>query len=126
MRNNYFIIRKQALREDGWTYGDWRQYVANRDDGSVQCCKHSQLPLLPLIIGICLLEMVALAVFMTPVIQSHPAPLNLGYVYTLSVVGFTLFGIGAGLYIGDYRLMYAVGPKSFDGKRHFWSEVEND
>jgi hypothetical protein len=33
-----------------------------------------------------------------------------------------LFGIGFGLLVGDYRLMKAVQWRSYDGKRHSYSE----
>lgn len=121
MRNNYIIIRKQALSLDSFRYTDQRQYIAKRDDGALQPCVHSLLPLFMSIIGMTFLALVTMAVLMVPLNQINQD--RTGVVIFLATFAT---GIGAGLLFGDHRLMYAVGPKSYDGKRHFWFEEEEE
>jgi hypothetical protein len=121
MRNNYIIIRKRALSLDSFRYTDQRQYLAKRDDGAIQPCVHSLLPLFLSIIGVTLLSLVSMAVLMVP-----PEKINQTTTPMVLFISFVMTGIGAGLLFGDYRLMYAVGPKSYDGKRRFWFEEEEE
>jgi hypothetical protein len=122
-KGEYFLIHKRAIARDSWTGGDYTQYIADRDDGSRQPARISMLPWLPLGIGLVLLELVACAVFLTPLLQVHAPPItNWNYVYTLTFIGFVSFGIGLGLLVGDYRLMKAVQWRSYDGKRHSYYE----
>jgi hypothetical protein len=121
MRNNYLIIRKRALSLDSFRYTDQRQYIAKRDDGALQPCIHSMVPLFLSIIGVTFLSLVAMAVLMVP----HD---NINHTTTPIVlfIAFVMTGIGSGLLFGDYRLMYAVGPKCYDGRRRFWFEEEEE
>lgn len=122
-KGEMILIRKQALHKDSWTGGDYTQYIAHRDDGSLQPCKGSMIPLVLLMIGFVLLELVGLSVFLTPVMVDNAPPItNWNYVYTLTLVGFMSFGVGAGLLVGEYRLMKAVQWRSYDGKRHSYYE----
>lgn len=121
MRNNYIIIRKRALSVDSFRYTDQRQYIAKRDDGALQPCIHSLLPLFMSIIGMTFLALVAMAVLMVP-----PANINQTTTPIVLFIAFVMTGIGAGLLFGDYRLMYAVGPKCYDGRRRFWFEEEEE
>lgn len=117
------IIHKRALSTDSFTFGNWRQYIAARDDGSLQPVRMSQWPLVLLMIGLVLLELVAMAVFLTPAISTVPHPItNWGYVYTMTMIGFISLGIALGLYFGEYKMVIPVGPKVYDGRRRFWSE----
>jgi hypothetical protein len=121
MRNNYIIIRKRALSLDSFRYTDQRQYIAKRDDGALQPCIHSMVPLFLSIIGVTFLSLVAMAVLMVPHdrIDQTTTPMVL-------FIAFVMTGIGSGLLFGDYRLMYAVGPKCYDGRRRFWFEEEEE
>jgi hypothetical protein len=117
-KGEYFLIHKRAIARDSWTGGNYTQYIANRDDGSLQPCKGSMIPFVLLLIGLMLLELVAMAVFMP-----SPRPIaNWEYVYTLTLIGFICFGVGLGLQFGNYRLMKAVQWRSYDGKRHPYYE----
>jgi hypothetical protein len=122
MRNNYLIIRKRALSLDSFRYTDQRQYIAKRDDGALQPCIHSMVPLFLSIIGVTFLSLVAMAVLMVPhdrINHTTTTPIVL-------FIAFVMTGIGSGLLFGDYRLMYAVGPKCYDGRRRFWFEEEEE
>lgn len=123
-KGEYMLIRKDALSKDSWTGGNYTQYIAKRDDGSLQPCKGSMIPFYLLMIGLALLEMVALAVFLTPALVTSPPPLNWPYIYVVTVIGFLATGIAAGLLLGDYRLMKAVQWRSYDGKRHPYYEPQ--
>jgi hypothetical protein len=124
-KGEYFLIHKRAITRDSWTGGDYTQYIADRDDGSLQPSRVSMLPWLPLLTGLVLLELVACSVFLTPLLTPKALPItNWTYVYTLTVIGFVSFGIGLGLLVGDYRLMKAVQWRSYDGKRHPYYEPQ--
>jgi hypothetical protein len=126
-KGEYFLIRKRAIARDSWTGGDYTQYIASRDDGSLQPSRISMLPWAPLMIGLILLELIACEVFLRPVLVMNPPPItNWDYLYTLTFIGFMLSGIGFGLLVGDYRLMKAVQWRSYDGKRHSYSEPKPD
>jgi hypothetical protein len=122
-RHMPFFIHKRALSEDSFTFGNWRQYIAKRDDGALQPVRKTMIPGVLVCIGLCLLELVGLAVFLTPVLVEHPRPItNWDYVYTLTFLGFMCFGVGMGLIYGEYKMVVPVGPKVYDGRRRFWSE----
>jgi hypothetical protein len=70
-KGEYFLIHKRAIARDSWTGGDYTQYIADRDDGSLQPSRISMLPWLPLMIGLVLLELVACSVFLTPLLTMN-------------------------------------------------------
>lgn len=124
-KGEYILIRKRALHRDGWTGGNYTQYIADRDDGSKQPCKGSMIPFVMLMIGLVLLELVACVVFLTPMIDPNVRPItNWDYVYKVTVIGFIATGIGVGLLVGNYRLMKAVQWRSYDGKRRHYYEPQ--
>lgn len=117
MRKPYLIIHKRALSEDSWTYGDWRQYIARRDNGGLQCCRISILPLFATVIPAAFLLLVAMAVLIGNMSVANLNPLPV-------LIAFMVLGLGAALQFGDYRLAVPVGPVCFDGRRRFWHEEE--
>lgn len=61
------LIPKRDLNLDGWTYGEWTQYVAFLGDDSAQCCRRAQLPTLLSMLGCFLFAIVLLCrVFFGP------------------------------------------------------------
>jgi hypothetical protein len=46
------IVRREALKEDSWTYGEWRQYIVFRDNGDACCVRLSTLPHMLFLIGL--------------------------------------------------------------------------
>jgi hypothetical protein len=40
-----FICKHSDLTRDGWTYGDWTQYLYWRPDGDSQCVRTSRIEL---------------------------------------------------------------------------------
>lgn len=122
-RHMPFMIHRRALSLDSFTFGNFRQYIAKRDDGALQPVRLSQWPLVFLMIGLVLLELVAMCVFLTPALVDNPPPItNWGYVYTLTAIGFFSLGLSFSVYFGPYRMVIPVGPKVYDGRRRFWSE----
>lgn len=113
MRNNYIIIRQRAIMgQDSFTYGNWRQYIVKRDDGAIQPCKHSMLPFWAGLFGMVVLAIVAMVVFMIP-----PSLVKWPNLWVMTFIGFAAATTGLMLQFGTYRLMYAVGPKSYNGRR---------
>lgn len=40
LRDLIFFSHRDDHWMDGWTYGDWRQYLCRRPDGSIQCARY--------------------------------------------------------------------------------------
>lgn len=101
--------------QDGWTYGDWRQYVARRPDGALQPCRVSGLPFFMAIIGLfCLFPAICGAIF-----ELQGVDVYWGRVLWASVAGFLLTIPALILWFGPWTLMTAVAPRSYNGLRHF-------
>lgn len=123
-KGEYILIRKQVLSRDSWTYGDYRQFIAERDDGSLQPCRSSKIPFHLTMFGFVLLMIVGM-IFLNFTLGDRIV--NWGNAYIMTFIGFVSFGVGLGLEIGDYRLMKATGWRSYDGKRrHYFEEQPMD
>lgn len=112
-RDLLFITRD--FWKDGWTYGDWRQYIARRRDGALQPCRASGIPIFMMLFG-------GFGLF----------PALMGVVFTLqgiqpiweriaTITGISalVFATGLFLCLSPWTLMTAVGPRSYNGQRHF-------
>lgn len=100
------IVRGEALKVDGWTYGDWRQYVAFLDNDEAVCVRHSDLTLFLAMIGLVLL---ALAGFCVWVWASMDMPLLWGRLAALTLIGFVLIGPERVRWLTPWRLVVVVG-----------------
>lgn len=40
-----FLIHRDKRWLDSWTYGDWRQWICEREEGSLQCARTVTGPL---------------------------------------------------------------------------------
>ena len=105
----YLIIRRQALSQDSWTYGDWRQYVAFLDNDEAVCCRGSSLPFNLLLTGIVL---IALAGMGTWVALAAPAvPVYWWRIFAVAATGFAMTGVQFVVWFTDWRLMVMVSQK---------------
>lgn len=101
--------------KDGWTYGDWTQFVARRPDGSVQPCRVSGLPFFMTIIGVFALFPAICGV----IFELQGLDIYWGRVVWTTTAGFGLLLPALLLWLGPWTLMTAVAPRSYDGLRHF-------
>lgn len=106
--NRYLIIKRKALFEDGWTYGDWRQYVAWRDDGTASCVRMSRLPGYLSLLGVCLLSLAATVVF-ADWSTGGLLPLAWGRLFWLTFAGFAALGLAGWFTVTPWRLTVIVG-----------------
>lgn len=111
---SYFLCKQNDFWQDSWTYGDWRQYMCRRKDGSTQAAKLSALTTISAVIGFCIMVLCAIAVYF---FYAHDVP-----VYWERLGAFWITG---GLMImpvimernyGVY-LMVSVGPKQYTDRR---------
>lgn len=100
--------------EDGWTYGDWRQYIARRADGSLQPCRVSQVGVLMFALT---MSIAGLALYIVAVVFAHDQSdrLNWAVIISMPIPALVLWAV----HLSGYCLMAAVGPRSYDGWRHF-------
>lgn len=100
----YFFAHRKAMWRDNWTYGNWRQYVVQREPHT-QCARLSELSLyLPLLGG------AALALAIMGALQGVFMPAT-------SIIGLILFVVPIVWTGMGYRLMKTVGPPNVDGNR---------
>lgn len=99
-KGSYLIIRRGALCEDSWTYGDWRQYIAFRDNGDACCVRMSVLPSILAMLGASLLAVVAVAA--QGVLVRWPVMAFYAF------LGFALCGPALVQLLTDWRLVVVV------------------
>lgn len=113
----YIALKRAALFEDGWTYGDWRQYVAWKDKDTAACVRMSRLPFILGLVGTCLVLVVTMAVMsVAPVWSLIAWPRTLVMLF----VGFAFIGVGLLFSVTKWRLVVVVGEvrKQADGSFH--------
>ena len=104
--------------EDGWTYGDWRQYIARRPDGALQPCRVSGLPVFLMLLGG--FAMFPLMATIFAVLSGVPTDDFVWFrIGVATGVGVTLMLPSIILSMTRWRLMTAVAPRSYNGERHF-------
>lgn len=119
----YFVCPRADMREDSWTYGDWRQYLCTHEDGSVQCAKISDLPFMLGILGLIPLFLGLLGVYIGFYdFDAVKWPWVLGFL----AVGLLVEWLVLAFHMARLHLMVPVGPKQYDGKRVFWHELEEE
>lgn len=117
LRDLLFLIRKSDMWLDGWTYGDWRQYISRRADGALQPCRISNIPAFLMLLGVFCLFPVITALIM--VLAGAAGDIYWERLIVVTTVGMLMLGTGGFLSTGPWRLVTAVGPRSYDGYRHF-------
>lgn len=115
-----FLVRRGEFWSDGWTYGDWHQYVCERPDGSTQCARVSRIPLFMEIFGACAVAIV-LAVLWSG--YNDPILIHADRLALAGGIAAFMLGVSAGLRVKGAVLMVAVGPRQYEGKRVFFDEV---
>lgn len=111
----YFIAKGGDIREDSWTYGDWRQYVCTRRDGALQCARISGFQTF-IWLGAMFIGMLAATVaYVAWNVQESLVFWNRVYAM-LGVSAFLLLGCVFFLR-GGYYLMHAVGPRQYGDRR---------
>ena len=121
MKDWLFFSRRGDHYADKFTYGDWRQYVAKRPDGSLQCCKVSAVCFVIFITGI-----LALLFTLTGLLVSWQAPGAplWGRIVVAGIIGAVFTTFPFVLNRMGWTIMTAVGPRQYDGRRIFPHEVE--
>lgn len=117
----FFIAQRKDFWEDGWTYGDWRQYTYKRPDGQTQCVRISGIPATVMIVGFILLAICAMGAYIG---YSLPQAVAWGRIIGCGVIG-TIFV--AAPYVANRRGIYllkAVGPVN-NGTRRVSPGEEN-
>lgn len=114
------IVRRSSLQVDGFTYGDWRQYVAFLDDGTAICCRISTLPATLAIVGFALLTMAACGVLML----ASGIPVYSWRVAGCAFLGFALAGPWAVTWFTDWRLVVPVSePMQRREDGSYWRNI---
>ena len=105
-----FLCRHCDMWEDSWTYGDWRQYICRRPDGSLVPARHSTLPVLAAGAGLALF---ALACLCSWTGAAHPEmEPRWGLLIAMGSVGAALASLPLGQRLLGLALMRRVGPAS--------------
>lgn len=118
MRDWLFITHADDYWLDGFTYGDWRQYVARRPDGSLQPCRVSDLPFFLGMMGFfALFPAIFAVIFLWQGLD--PAKIAWERAAVSAVVGIVMMIPLAICWTTPWELMTAVAPRSYDGNRHF-------
>ena len=118
MKDWLFITQAEDYWLDSWTYGDWRQYVARRRDGSLQPCRVSGLPGVLAAIGFFLMTPILFACLLHWNGMSSEQ-LAWGRAIVSFFVGTTLCVPWVICWTTKWEIMTAVAPRSYDGQRHF-------
>ena len=115
----YLIIKRDALKRDGWTYGDWAQYVAFRDDGTAACVRMSQLPA---IFGMLGLALVATMTWLCLDPSIPPGAIIWPRAYAMLAVGFAMVGFSLLFTVTRWKLVKVVGKvtRRLDGS--YWRD----
>lgn len=121
-KNEFMVIHKRAIRgRDSFTYGDYRQYLVDRDDGAIQPARYSGIPATMMLFGTLGLFLPVTALML--ILGGAPyESIAVGRVFVFTAVSLTLIAIGAALTFGPYRLLQATGPRCYDGRRMFYFE----
>lgn len=101
-----FYVRRDQLKEDGWTYGDWRQYVAWHDDDSPSIVRLSSAPIRFAIVGF-----VAIATALPAIMVGleRPEAVDLTRTMALAVLGLMLLCPLLVQIMTPWRLVVVVG-----------------
>ncbi len=113
-----FITHADSYNLDSWTYGDWRQYVATRSDGSLQPCRISGLPAVSMMLG-CVLMMPIIFALIFYFQGVDPEKLAWGRATGAAIIGFVMTIPWIICWTTPWEVMTAVAPRSYDGMRHF-------
>jgi hypothetical protein len=103
-KGQYLLSRRTALQRDSWTYGDWGQYLAFRDNGEACCVRHALLPIYCAIAGLILLWFPALAIACA--VQGMAVSWN--SIAGVAFAAFLLLGPEVVLSFTDWRLVVVV------------------
>lgn len=120
MKDWLFITRRPDFWEDSWTYGDWRQYMCKRPDGSLQCARQSAIGIIATLLGVSLCVFLPMALWL----RSEGVPgIVLDRALFCAVIGQSIIVTMLWIRCTGRVLMRAVGPRQYDGKRVFNWEV---
>ena len=113
-----FIVRPGDCWEDGWTYGEWRQYICNRPGGQTQCARVSRLQGLLMIPAMAMIIIPGFFMIVLP-----PEVVAWGRTIPTITIGAILLLV---MFIANrkgYVLMRAVGPPNDGDRRVFpWED----
>lgn len=119
---SYLLINrnKVKLQTDGFTYGEWRQYVAFLPDKTAVCCRYALLPTYLMVIGVVLLSLPLMAAYLAWNGVSVDWPRTIG----IAGIGLALLAPWTIMWLTPWRLLVAVSePMTADERgvytRHF-------
>lgn len=106
---SYLLVHKDRnkLQADGWTYGDWRQYVAFFPDNSARCCRASTLPMSLAMFGLAFAALPVMAVFMA----YQGVPVAWPNVICTALAGLAMLVPEVVTWLTPWRLMVPVSKK---------------
>lgn len=116
--NRYLIIKRRALFADGWTYGDWRQYVAWRDDGSACLVRMSNLPLFASLVGVFFLLAAGCGTWLK--VEAPDAIVGWGKLFGYACLGFALVAPLLITWLTQWRLCVIVGRAVRRADGSYW------
>lgn len=118
---DYLIVKRGQLKVDGWTGGDWRQYVAFLDDKSAYCVRHSGLTGTVFFIGIALLLMAGMGVFIA---WNGQVEVYWERVIGIAVIGAVLLLPALITWLTPWRLVVKVSDKMLpDENGSYWRNI---
>lgn len=113
------IVRESALQKDGWTYGDWRQYVHFRPNGRAVLVRVSGWPaglfLFGLLLLLALAVPVSLAVWSGGVLWER--------VFWFAFAGFAMIGPQIVQWATGWRLVVVVGTATRKPDGTYWRDL---
>lgn len=115
-RRELFLSQRPDHWEDGWTYGDWRQYIARRPDGALQCCRVSGVPFFVAVLG---LVLVALAMTGGFVGLQDPDAVHWPRIIAMGALGTLALTVPLLMHWHGICLMVSVGPRQYEKDGHF-------
>lgn len=116
-----FYCRTDNMWLDDWRYGEWRQYACRRSDGSVQCARVADAPIFLGAVGV----VPYMGALVGGLLAQQGVPVYWGRVIPACMIGFLLILPMLLNLFTPWRLMVAVGPRQYEGKRVFWHEVKD-
>lgn len=116
---NYVIVHKERnkLQVDGFTYGDWRQYVAFFPDNSARCCRVSSLPATIAMVGMLFFLMAVCGVLVALGAEGTLANIIWPRVLWTAAIGLMLWIPWAITWFTPWRLMVTVSERMMPDER---------
>lgn len=114
------IVRRSDLKVDGWTYGDWRQYVAFLPDGSAICCRIAGWPSGLAMVGFVALSLPLMGLFFA----FNGVPVNWSRIIATALIGLLALVPWAVTWFTRWRFVVPVSGKMWpDEQGSYWRDI---